>query len=249
MSSVFAEHFLDWVEVKPEAVPSPADYPYSLPAVRGLGRLWFHPAVTFFTGENGTGKSTILEALAVASGLNAEGGGRNFRFSTRASHSPLHTALRVARGIRRPRTDYFLRAESFYNVSTEIEQRGAGGHYGDTPLHEQSHGESFWSLITHRFSADGLYFLDEPESALSATRQLALLARLRDLTERRCQFIIATHSPILLAYPDAAIFRFSEDGVERVGYEETDVYRVTRGFLENRESTLATLFARDDSTE
>ena len=249
MNSVFAEHFLDWVEVRPEAVPSPAGYPYSLPAVRGLGRLKFHPSVTFFTGENGTGKSTLLEAVAVASGLNPEGGSRNFRFSTRASHSPLHSALRVARGIRRPRTDYFLRAETFYNVSTEIEQLGVGGHYGGAPLHGQSHGESFWSLFTHRFSADGLYFLDEPESALSASRQLALLARLRDLTERRCQFIIATHSPILLGYPDAAIHRFSEDGVERVTYEETDAYRVTRRFLENRAGMLATLFEGDDSTK
>lgn len=242
MKSVFAEHFLDWVELKPETIPSFETYPYSLPAVRKLGRLEFHPAVTFFTGENGTGKSTLLEAVAVALGFNAEGGSRNFHFATRATHSELHTALRIARGIHKPRTEFFLRAESFYNVATEVENLGMASFYGGKSLHEQSHGESFWSLVMHRFGPDGLYFLDEPESALSATRQMALLVRMRELVALRCQFIIATHSPILLAYPDALIHRFSDDGVESVSYEETDAYCVTRRFLEDRRGMLASLF-------
>lgn len=168
-------------------MPSFEEYPFSLPVAQHLTTLEFHPQVTYLIGDNGAGKSTLLEAIAVASGLNPEGGSRNFNFSTRSSHSRLHQCLRLVKGIRRPRDAYFLRAESFYNISTEIEhldEDPLGGppiitYYGGRSLHEQSHGESFFSLFEKRFRGDGLYLLDEPEAALSPRRQLALLARMR----------------------------------------------------------------------
>jgi predicted ATPase len=220
-------------------------YPFNLAAVRPLDALELHPHVTFFVGENGSGKSTLLEAIAVAYGFNAEGGSRNFRFSTRASHSDLHEHLRLERGFRRPADGYFLRAESFYNVASEIERLGVEDAYGGQSLHAMSHGESFMTLILERFG-EGLYLLDEPEAALSPTRQLALLVRLRDLTRAGAQFIIATHSPILLAYPDATIYAFDEDGVRSIAWEETEHYQVTRRVLLDPDGMMRRLFAEDD---
>jgi predicted ATPase len=209
--------------------------------------------MTFFVGENGSGKSTLLEAIAVSVGFNAEGGTKNFRFGTRASHSDLHEHLRVAKGIRRPKDGFFLRAESFYNVATEIEKLDAepsfgppvGASYGGRSLHEQSHGESFLALVTNRFGGQGLYILDEPEAALSPQRQLAVLSRLHDLVRDGSQFIIATHSPILMAYPDAWIYEFSREGIRRIAYEETEHYLVTRDFLANPQRMLQVLLERD----
>jgi predicted ATPase len=188
-------------------------YPFSLAPVRALDGLRF-AQVTYFIGENGSGKSTILEALAVAMGMNAEGGSQNMAFSTRSSESPLHRALRISRSYRRPQSRLFLRAESFFNVGTEIERLDEEpaeapsimGSYGGRSLHEQSHGESFLALITHRFGRDGLYILDEPEAALSPTRQLTLLSRMHALVEQGSQFITATHAPIVIAYPGATIY-------------------------------------------
>jgi len=234
--------FLLHAEVLPERVAHPDRFPYTLPAVRGLGRLAFHPKVTFFVGENGSGKSTVLEALAVGLGLNPEGGSHNFNFATRASHSRLDEALRVAKSHRHPADSYFLRAESFFTVATEIERLGVIGGYGGRSLHEQSHGESFFALFQHRFGGCGLYLLDEPEAALSPTRQLQFLATLHDYCARGSQFVIATHSPLILAYPDATIFRFGAEGVAPVAYTETEHYLVTRGFLANPERALRELF-------
>lgn len=238
------------VHLLPDRVPAPDHYPYCLPAVRHLGTLDFHPKVTFLVGENGSGKSTLLEAVAVAYGLNPEGGSRNFAFATRASHSPLGDCLRLVKAVGRPGDSYFLRAESFFNVASELERldrvpapgRRLIESYGGRSLHEQSHGESFAALFTHRFGGHGLYLLDEPEAALSPTRQLQFLVLLHDLCRRGSQFVIATHSPIIMAYPEAWIYALDEQGIRRVGYTETDHYLVTRGFLANPRRTLTELF-------
>lgn len=225
--------YLAEIQLKPTAPLDPPAFPFTLPALRSFERLTLHPNVTFLVGENGSGKSTLLEAIAIGMGFNAEGGSRGFNFATRASHSDLREHLRLVRGIERPRDGYFLRAESFYNVSSEIERLGVQEYYGNTPLHEQSHGEAFLTLFMKRFRSNGFYVLDEPEAALSPQRQLALLGRLHDLVGERCQFVIATHSPILMAYPNATIYAFGEDGIREVAYEDTEHYRVTRDFLAN----------------
>jgi predicted ATPase len=229
-------------------------YPFNLPVVRDLDRLAFHPRVTFLVGENGSGKSTLIEALAVAWGFNAEGGTKNFSFSTRGSHSPLHRFIRPSRSHVRAHDGFFLRAESYFNIGTEIERldEGPGGppvidSYGGRSLHEQSHGEAFFALFDNRFKGDGLYILDEPEAALSPQRQLSFLARLHELVLARSQFIIATHSPILLGYPDAWIYQASERGLERVEYEDTEHFQVTRNFLNRRQVFLDVLLAPDDA--
>ena len=237
--------------------PVPADsYLASLPAVRALGGrdhpLTFPAPVTCLVGENGTGKSTLLEAIAVACGFNAEGGTRNFSFSTRDTHSPLHRYLTVGRRSY-PRDGFFLRAESFYNVATNIdemdEEPGPGGRvidsYGGVSLHRQSHGESFLSLVEHRFGGQGLYLLDEPEAALSPARLLALLVHIRHLVERDSQFLIATHSPILMAYPGACIYQLSETGISQVNYRDTEHYQLTRRFLEAPERMMELLFQEE----
>jgi len=206
------------------------------PAVRELRGLEFHPDVTFIIGENGCGKSTLLEAIAAAWGFNPEGGTVNFRFSTRASHWELHTHLRLVKSTRRPKDGFFLRAESFFNVATDIERS----------LHEQSHGESFLALMLHRFGGNGLYILDEPEAALSPVRQLAVLRRIHQLVEEHSQFIIATHSPILMAYPSAKILLLDDTGFTEVRYEETEHYAVTKAFLADPRHMLEQLFADDE---
>jgi predicted ATPase len=227
-------------------------YPFCLPAIRSLDHIDLHPKVTFFVGENGSGKSTLLEAIAVSLGFNAEGGSKNFRFGTRHSHSELHAYLRVAKGIKRPRDGFFLRAESFFNVATEIEKLDAEpsfgppaiASYGGRSLHEQSHGESFMALMSQRFGGQGIYILDEPEAALSPQRQLAVLSRMHDLVLDDSQFIIATHSPILMAYPDARIYRCSNEGISQIAYEDTEHFQVTRDFLASPQRMLRVLLER-----
>ena len=237
------------VILKREEVPSFSEYPFNLNAVRNLHTLKFHPAMTYLVGENGTGKSTMLEAIAVALGFNPEGGTRNFGFSTRQSHSNLWKHITVAKGIRQPKDGFFLRAESFFNVATNIEELDRGpapappiiNSYGGVSLHEQSHGESFMALALNRFGGKGLYILDEPEAALSPTRQMALLSRIHELIQDDSQFIVATHSPILMAYPDASLFLLEENGPREAKYTETEHYEVTRDFLNNHESMLRIL--------
>lgn len=236
-----ARPYLREVSLKRDGECDYSAYPLCIPAIRELDGLEFHPDVTFIAGENGSGKSTLLEAIAVAWGFNAEGGTKNFNFSTRASHSQLHTRLRMVRSPLRPTDGFFLRAESFFNVASEIEQRSVIGSYGGRSLHEQSHGESFLALMLHRFGGNGLYILDEPEAALSPTRQLAVLRRLHQLVENNSQFIIATHSPILMAYPRAKLYWLDGTGYSLTRYKDTEHYAVTKEFLGNPERMLKEL--------
>lgn len=229
--------FLQHLVFRRETVESHNEYPYNLPAVKSLNRLAFHPKMTYFVGENGSGKSTLLEAIAIANGFNPEGGTKNFNFNTRKSHSSLADHIRIAKGLS-PRTGFFLRAESFFNVATEIENLNVGEYYGGKSLHEQSHGESFITLLTERFGAKGLYILDEPESALSPQRQLAALFRIHDLIQQGSQFLIATHSPILLAYPDSTIYQFSAEGIDKVSYQDTETFQIMKAFINNPEKML-----------
>lgn len=226
-------------------------YLTAIPAIRHLmrvGQLELEKPVTFFVGENGTGKSTLLEAIAVAYGFNPEGGTRNFRFSTEDSHSELWESLTLVK--RDYASDgFFLRAESFYNVATNIDQMDREpsfsppviDSYGGVSLHHRSHGESFLALVQNRFGGHGVYLLDEPEAALSPTRQMTLLCQIDGLVKQWSQFIVATHSPVLMAYPGAQILQFSEDGIRSVNYRETEHYQVTRRFLEDPERMLSYL--------
>lgn len=223
-------------------------YLQELPVVRQLaqrGGLSFTRSVTFLIGENGTGKSTLLEAIAVASGFNAEGGTRNFTFSTASTHSDLYRHLTISKRSY-PKDGFFLRAESFYNVASNIDEMDRepsfGGHvidsYGGVSLHKQSHGESFLSLVQNRFGGNGLYLLDEPEAALSPTKLLTLLVEINTLVKKNSQFIIATHSSILMTLPGAEVYELTEDGITSVDYRQTEHYRLTCHFLENPEQML-----------
>jgi len=220
----------------PRAVPD--GYPYSLPAIRRLETLRFPTAVTFFVGENGSGKSTLLEGIAGAFGLNPEGGTKHVRFASRASHSRLFKDLKLKKVPPAPTDSYFLRAETFYNVASAIERQDHYGAYdlesfGGRSLHDRSHGEAFLALVLHRLRGNGFYLFDEPEAALSPSRQLALLAAMGQLVARRSQFIVATHSPIVMAYPGATIYSFDGEAPRQVQFSETEHYQVTRAFLEN----------------
>ncbi len=230
------EVIIDWDSVSEDSyvrsIPAFADL-YSLPLVRN---------VTFFVGENGSGKSTLLEAMAVAYGLNPEGGSRNYTFSTHDTHSSLHEAVHLMRSFERPWSAWFLRAESFYNVASAAET------YDDlrfgprkVRLHELSHGEAFLAAVQSDFIENGLYFLDEPEAALSPLHQMTLLREFYDLAEHGAQLIVATHSPILLALPDAQILHFGEDGIEEITYEDTESFQVVSRFISDRERTLQRL--------
>lgn len=225
-------------------------YPFSIPAIATLKKdpLVFSSPVTFFVGENGSGKSTILEAAAVACGLNPEGGSRNASFSTFDSHSSLSRFFTPVRGPYRERDSYFLRAESFYNVASYLEELDGIpafappvlASYGGS-LHERSHGESFFALLQNRLGGRGLYLFDEPEAALSPQRQLAMLCRIRELVEEGCQLLIATHSPILMAYPGSVIYELSEEGICQREYEQTSHYQITRRFLNDHQGFLKRL--------
>ncbi|HWR08151.1 AAA family ATPase [Sporomusa sp.] len=224
-------------------------YPFCLPAFCNLYELEFHPRVTFIVGENGTGKSTLLEAVAVAWGFNAEGGTANFTFTTQASHSELNEYIRLVKGIKRPRDGFFLRAESFYNLATTIEKLDAEGgpgnriitSYGGTSLHQMSHGESFFAVFQNRLGGNGLYILDEPEAALSPVRQMALISRIHELVQQKSQLIIATHSPIIMAYPDSMIIQLTQSGMQQLAYEQTENYLIMKEFTNNRNKMLKIL--------
>ncbi len=245
--------YLRHAELLRDKVPSFHDYPFNLPVVRSLERLIFEKQVTFLVGENGTGKSTLLEGVAAAWGFNPEGGTLNFSFNTKSSHSGLYEFFRIARGVKRPRDGFFLRAESYYNVATYIDQLDAepGSYpplrnsYGGKSLHEQSHGESFFAAFLHRFGGHGLYILDEPEAALSPLRQMSLLVRMHELVQQHSQFIIATHSPILMSYPGAEIFLLEGQSIRSVALEETEHYTVTKAFMNNREGMLQELLGEE----
>jgi predicted ATPase len=220
---------------------SPDSYLRRIDAIHNVEHIAFTHPVTFFVGENGSGKSTLLEAIAIAYGFNPEGGTRNYHFSTYDSHSELCRAIRLSRGVRHAKYGYFLRAESFYNVATKEEEysRGPGGR--PQHFHEKSHGESFLALAQDSFRANGLYLLDEPEAALSPQRQLTLLIYILRMAEAGSQFIIATHSPILLGIPEAELLSFSDEGIIPCAYEDTESYQVTKMFLENRDRMIRLL--------
>jgi predicted ATPase len=251
-----ARNFLIQASLRRDKIASLTDYPFSIPAIGNLDQIQFEQPVTFFIGENGSGKSTLLEAIAAAWGLNPEGGSRNFNFATRASHSSLKDYLRLTRSVRRVRDSYFLRAESYFNVATQIELLDEDpfggppiiGSYGGKSLHEQSHGESFFALFMNRLGGDGFYIFDEPEAALSPSRQLAFLSRMHELVAQGSQFLIATHSPILMAYPQAEIFLLADEAPCLVAYRETEHYTVTRNFLNRTDQMLRVLLSEADET-
>lgn len=237
--------YLLHASIHPDFEPNYDEYPFRIPAVRELGKIEFHENVTFFVGENGSGKSTVLEAIAVALGFGPEGGTKNVQFRTVDSVSPLHGALRIARGVPKPRDGYFLRAESFFNVASYMDELGFTDSYGGS-LHARSHGESFMAVLLKKLRGNGIYFLDEPEAALSPSRQLVALRAIHALVEDSSQFVIATHSPLLLSYPHAKIIQFDSSGVREVAYEETEHYAITRDFLNNYPRRLSQLLSDDE---
>jgi predicted ATPase len=239
-----AKHYLLSVSLNRKEIADFHTYPYNIAAVKSLNKIYFNPNVTFIVGENGAGKSTLIEAISISCGFNPEGGSRNFNFSTKETHSELYKHISVQKGLKRPSDGFFLRAESFYNVASNIDNELAAyiDAYGGQSLHKMSHGESFFALMLNRFRGKGLYILDEPEAALSPTRQLTMLARIHELVEMGSQFIISTHSPILMAYPDSTIFMINENGINEVNYEETEHFIITKQFLNNRQSMIRELF-------
>lgn len=243
---------IDWDEITEHS------YLRGIPSLQFGGILSFDKNVTFFVGENGAGKSTLMEGIAVAYGFNPEGGTRNYNFSTYDSHSELCRAIRLVKGIKKPSQSYFLRAESFYNVASQAEEYRDGDdpavyyeRYGGKSLHQQSHGESFMALFQGNFVGNGFYILDEPEAALSPQRQLTLLIEINRLAREGAQFIIASHSPILLGLPGAQILSFDEGKIHPCEYTETESYQVTEMFINNRDYFLKCLLSeqRDERGE
>ena len=222
------------------------EYPYHIPAIRCLHEFEFKSNVIFIVGENGSGKSTFVEALAISAGFNPEGGSSYLNYHTYDSHSCLFNDLKLIRSGYRNKDGYFLRAESFYNVAAELDrisepwqlERNYGG-----ALHERSHGESFLALMLNRLSGNGLYIFDEPESALSILSQFKLLVKMKELEDKNSQFIIATHSPVLLAYPGAEIYSITDNGLVLTDYEDTDQYKLTKYFISNYSQVLNELTA------
>ncbi|MBE1442463.1 AAA family ATPase [Paenibacillus sp. OAS669] len=250
MKPITREPYLRRIELIRESVPSFDHYPFHLGSIQRLHTLSFHPKVTYIIGENGMGKSTLMESIAVAWGFNPEGGTKNFTFSTQATHSNLHEHIRIVSGGRKPRDGFFFRAESYYNLATHIEELDnefsfgppIKNSYGGKSLHEQSHGESFFAAFLHRFGGQGLYILDEPEAALSPFRQMAMLSRIHELVGQSSQFIISTHSPILMAYPDSIIYYLTPEGIEERRLEETDHFIIMKQFLNNKDRMIDELF-------
>ena len=221
----------DWDKIDKDS------YLKGIRAFKGVEKLDFNKPITFFVGENGSGKSTLLEALAVAHGFNPEGGTKNYVFSTHDTHSELCDAIRIAKGYRKEKWGYFLRAESFYNVATQEEEYADITH-PSAKYHEKSHGESFLALAQNNMNPNGLYLFDEPEAALSPQRQLTLLMQIYRCAKEGAQFIIVTHSPILLGIPDADIYCFDNGRIHLCEYEDTESYQVTEMFINNRQMLL-----------
>ncbi|MFC4409682.1 AAA family ATPase [Chungangia koreensis] len=226
-----------------ERIETEKKYPFTIPTIRNLHEVVIENRVTFFVGENGSGKSTLLEAIADQAGFNTAGGSRDHTYDVHASESHLGNYIRLSWA---PKTanGFFMRAESFYHFASHIDQlereEPTGySRYGGRSLHEQSHGESFLSLFLNGFNSNALYLLDEPEAALSPQRQLTFLRIIHELVEKEdCQFIIATHSPILLGYPSADIYSFDDEEIHKIDYEMTEHYQITKYFLDHRERFL-----------
>lgn len=245
---------LDKIKIKLDSTIDFNKYPSSLPIIKNLKTIEFPTQVTFFVGENGTGKSTILEALAINAGFGAEGGSRNINFKTSQEKTYRGTeqfAQYMTLSWRcKPKNGYFFRAESFFNVANYVDSlvenggpEKAYGPYGGKSLHEQSHGESFLAFFNNRLGTDGFFIFDEPEAALSPQRQLSLLAIIHQVCKNPySQFIIATHSPLLLAYPGATIYSCDADSLEKIAYKDTQHYKITKNFLDNPDYYLHHLF-------
>ena len=222
-------------------VIAPGSYLRSIKTIAGINSLVFHSPITFFVGENGTGKSTLLEAMAVAYGFNPEGGTVNYSFSTYDSHSELWDAVTLSKSFKKVHCGYFLRAESFYNVATKEDEYGKMPGGVPLNLHKKSHGESFLTIINEYFKANGLFFLDEPEAALSPQRQMTLLLKIAESAKENSQFFIVTHSPVLLTLPGAEILSFDNGSLHKIEYEDTESYRISEMFINHREQVLKRL--------
>ena len=222
--------FIKKIEIDHDQIPNQNIYPFNIEIIKKLKVLNLEKNVTFLIGENGVGKSTFIESLAIACGLNAEGGTQNFDFTTRETEYDLSNYIKIDHFQRKVETKFFLRAESFYNVASEIERLGLNG-YGLNSLHSVSHGEAFIQLVQNRFTKNGLYILDEPEAALSPSRQMTLLCLINELAKEGSQFIIATHSPILISYRDGDILDLNNN-FKKIKYEDTDIYKTYKLYLD-----------------
>lgn len=235
--------FLQYISLRNDIEEYPQEYPYTVPSVKFLEEIEFHPDVTFFVGENGSGKSTLVEAIAQYLGFNPEGGTRNVQLiQDEETTSGLHDELRGSKSYAKPTDYYFLRAESFYNIASYLDEIDSIRSYGGKSLHKQSHGEAFMSVLLHRLQGNGLYVFDEPESALSPERQLSTLVAMNKLVSQNSQFIIATHSPILMAYPNCIIYEIKSNGIHKVSFEETEHFKTYKMFFDNYEGLIHNLF-------
>lgn len=235
-----AKPFIKEIILDREKIPNTQVYPYTIPALKNFESLRFHPDVTFIVGENGSGKSTLVEAIALSQGFGFDGGTKGVQYDPGEQATDLHLHLKSVKSFSKPDNYYFLRAETFYKVASYLAEIDPGRKYGEH-LHEFSHGEAFMKTL-EKLGKKGLYIFDEPEAALSPSRQLAALAKINELAQHsNCQFIIATHSPILLAYPHSTIYRLDETGIKNVRYEETEHFLVTKEFLNNYKNVLRDL--------
>lgn len=230
--------FVRSAEILWNEVPDADAYPFDIPAIASLRKLRFDKGITFFCGENGTGKSTLLEAVGIAFGFNPEGGSRNYTFSTRPTHSQLHEYIRLDRSLQRPLDGYFVRSDTLFNlISATDELEDDQRYYDGVSLHARSHGESIMALITRRFRPEGFYILDEPETGLSQSGQIALACELTRLRDAGCQLVIATHSPILLALPGATVYQF-DDEIREIDGKDSLEWIMMRRFMDDPDAAM-----------
>lgn len=236
-----AKPYLKEIILDRAGIQNHESYPFNIDSLRSFASLSFHPHVTFLTGENGSGKSTLIEAIALSLGFGFEGGTKSVHYNTSEYPSELFKYLKTVKSFKKPRDYYFLRAETFYKVASYADKTNYIASYGGS-LHEKSHGEAFMAMLMNKLKGTGLYIFDEPEAALSPSRQLAALSRIHQLAVNcHSQFIIATHSPILLSYPYATIYNLDHDGIRKLDYQQTEQFLITKEFLNNYEVILKDL--------